>query len=140
MVCALAGATFALGGFSIQAQALSPSMSILGIPRIGAPGVRETTAQIMARDRLQAAQPNVRHVFPRFVLPPVSSTTSTGQVPAVPASLAPSPRNAQTVSPTLNFTGATYYDCSGWPPDTMGAVGPTQFIIALNGQGDRCGR
>ncbi len=42
--------------------------------------------------------------------------------------------HAQTVSPTLNFTAATFYDCSGWPPDTMGAVGPTQFIIALNGR------
>src|SRR5204863_838996 len=41
--------------------------------------------------------------------------------------------NAQGVSPTINFTAATFNDTSSFPPDTMGAVGPTQFIIALNG-------
>jgi len=34
----------------------------------------------------------------------------------------------------VNFTAANTPDCSGFPPDTMGAVGPTQFIIALNGR------
>src|SRR5207245_8388267 len=42
--------------------------------------------------------------------------------------------NAQTINSNLNFTAATFPDCSGWPPDTMGTVGPTQFIIALNGR------
>lgn len=33
-----------------------------------------------------------------------------------------------------NFLGATLADCNAFPPDTMGAVGPTQFIVALNGR------
>jgi hypothetical protein len=34
----------------------------------------------------------------------------------------------------LSFTGATLADTSAFPPDTMGAVGPTQFIVAVNGR------
>jgi hypothetical protein len=126
--------TLALAGIVLRAQAPSPQTSVAGTPWTGSAGVRETTAHIMARDQLWATQPKGRHVAPRFVLPPASGARSTS--PAAPA-LAPAAAsllNAQTVSPTLNFTAATYYDCSGWPPDTMGAVGPTQFVIALNGR------
>ena len=34
----------------------------------------------------------------------------------------------------LNFTGATLPDCRSYPPDTMGAVGPSQFLVVLNGR------
>jgi hypothetical protein len=34
----------------------------------------------------------------------------------------------------LSFTGATLADTGAFPPDTMGAVGPTQFIVAVNGR------
>lgn len=39
---------------------------------------------------------------------------------------------AQTVATT--FTGATLADTGAFPPDSMGAVGPTQFLVALNGR------
>jgi hypothetical protein len=39
----------------------------------------------------------------------------------------------QTVS-TPNFLAATLADTGAFPPDTMGAVGPTQFIAFLNGR------
>ena len=42
---------------------------------------------------------------------------------------------AQAPAPPLNFTGATMADCANsFPPDTMGAVGPTQFLVVLNGR------
>jgi hypothetical protein len=39
----------------------------------------------------------------------------------------------QTLS-TINFTGATLADTDAFPPDSMGAVGPTQYIVAVNGR------
>ncbi|HSU57553.1 MAG TPA: Ig-like domain-containing protein [Candidatus Dormibacteraeota bacterium] len=91
-------------------------------------GISATTAQLMAHDQLRAGGANGRHVSPRFNGPPGNAGTDTN------SSSAPTDLGSQTVSPTLNFTAATFNDCSGWPPDTMGAVGPTQFIIALNGR------
>jgi hypothetical protein len=32
----------------------------------------------------------------------------------------------------LNFTGATLGETNAFPPDSMGAVGPTQFVVAVN--------
>jgi hypothetical protein len=37
-------------------------------------------------------------------------------------------------TPGTSFTGATLTDTGAFPPDTMGAVGPTQFIVAVNGR------
>lgn len=39
-----------------------------------------------------------------------------------------------TNTPTLSFTAATLADTNAYPPDAMGAVGPEQFVIALNGR------
>src|SRR6185295_10578313 len=38
---------------------------------------------------------------------------------------------AQTVG--LNFTGATLSETAAFPPDSMGAVGPAQFVVFVNG-------
>ena len=38
----------------------------------------------------------------------------------------------QAVSTT--FTGATFVETGAFPPDTMGAAGPTQFVVFLNGR------
>jgi hypothetical protein len=47
--------------------------------------------------------------------------------------LAQSGRSApQTIG--LNFTGATLADSGDFPPDSMGAVGPQQYIVAINGR------
>ncbi|MEO6182177.1 MAG: hypothetical protein ABIP76_03495, partial [Verrucomicrobiota bacterium] len=53
------------------------------------------------------------------------------------------PPNASTNGPVgsslsqsfgVSFTGATLNDTRAYPPDTMGAVGPSQFIVAVNGR------
>ncbi|MCE7958893.1 MAG: hypothetical protein DYH06_13310, partial [Acidobacteria bacterium ACB2] len=49
------------------------------------------------------------------------------------AASAPSaPQAAQTIA--LNFQGPTLSQTGSFPPDTMGAVGPTQFIVFVNGR------
>ena len=42
------------------------------------------------------------------------------------------PRTSVTAG--LNFAGPTLSDSGAFPPDTMGAVGPSQFIVAINGR------
>lgn len=59
----------------------------------------------------------------------VEGSTSAGTTTPTPLT----PLAPQTVS-SVNFTAATFNDCNSWPPDTMGTVGPTQFIVALNGR------
>jgi hypothetical protein len=51
-------------------------------------------------------------------------------------SAAPSPPESPMVaftSPT-NFAGPTLADSGAFPPDTQGAVGPQQFVVAINGR------
>src|SRR4051812_35825066 len=43
------------------------------------------------------------------------------------------PLTPQQVS-TPNFLGATLADAGAFPPDSMGTVGPTQYIVAINGR------
>ncbi len=38
------------------------------------------------------------------------------------------------MSSGLNFAGPTLPDAGAFPPDTMGTVGPAQFIVAINGR------
>lgn len=45
---------------------------------------------------------------------------------------APSPSAPQTAS--LTFNGATLTDTGAFPPDTMGTVGPTQWVTFVNGR------
>lgn len=59
-------------------------------------------------------------------------TATDAQSPSLPVSL--SPRWLVAPSPTLAFTAATLSDTSAFPPDAMGAVGPTQFLLAVNGR------
>ncbi|MBL8190375.1 MAG: hypothetical protein JNK38_20330, partial [Acidobacteria bacterium] len=54
--------------------------------------------------------------------------------PSLHPSVSPSPRLSVTPSPSLAFTGATLSDTRAFPPDAMGAVGPTQFLMAVNGR------
>lgn len=54
--------------------------------------------------------------------------------PSLNPSVSPSPHLPVTASPSLAFTGATLTDTSAFPPDAMGAVGPTQFLMAVNGR------
>src|SRR3954468_307445 len=41
---------------------------------------------------------------------------------------------AATVSSSFNFAGPTLNDAPAYPPDTMGDVGPTQYVVMVNGR------
>src|SRR5438874_2068311 len=49
-----------------------------------------------------------------------------------PGESTPLPDAPQTTGTT--FQGATLTDTGAFPPDSMGAVGPTQYIVAVNGR------
>jgi hypothetical protein len=64
---------------------------------------------------------------------PARGAARLGIAPAPPASATTAPDAPQTVSAT-NFTGATLADTGAFPPDSMGAIGPTQFVVFVNGR------
>lgn len=112
-------------------------------PWIGAPGVSEATSALMARERdVQAAAGPTTAPGTSLELqqPDRSGLPQDPASPARPAGAATSPRIARSgapaaaQTPSTSFTGATLTDTSAFPPDAMGAVGPTQYIVAVNGR------
>src|SRR5205814_9779149 len=102
----------------------------------GTAGITESVESIMARDRATAAKgprpirsrPPLR--LDRSRLPQNSRSPTTP--PAGTSIRNTGPLSAQTLG--TSFTAATLADTNSFPPDTMGAVGPTQFIVAVNGR------
>jgi len=99
---------------------------------------RETGSAIMARD--QAAAPTTA-ASPALTIPrqsrnqlsenPASSSLVATPSPRV-AAAGVQPNTPQTLG--TSFLGAQSSDSPGVsPPDTMGAVGPTQFVVMVNG-------
>jgi hypothetical protein len=117
---------------------------IVGVPQYGEGGVREKTSELMARPGAPGtrSQTFVRH---SHLLPdrrnlrqdsgalfesqwPAQSTQKSARAAQRPVTSAP-----QTVGTTFDgVTGPN--ETSSFPPDTMGAVGPTQFVIFVNGR------
>lgn len=121
-----------LSGQAVELPVLAdPVATVQGKPVQGPPGVQERMDAITARDKSKEVAAHAKHTYLFRGMPssPSAGTVSNGPPPA-----GPSGPNIQTLNSNLNFTAATFNDCSGWPPDTMGAIGPTQFIIALNGR------
>src|SRR5258708_11308737 len=92
----------------------------------------------MARDNELSGRQRVQRIHP-VLRPDFQNLASNPESPDTPiwppdTNGAPrSPKTPQTVG--LNFTGATLADPeTSFPPDTMGAAGPSQFIVALNGR------
>lgn len=104
-----------------------------GIPWTGAAGVRESNRDIMEREargrqvgRLLRVKKHGHIEFALYVDPselPAEETVKPG--PQLTSA-------AQSVA--LNFLGATLADTLAYPPDSMGAVGPSQYIVAVNGR------
>ncbi len=127
----------------------------VGVPWVGDMGAQESTAQIMERDRVEKESGIQKpllirspHRADRQHLPQNPDSTDAAQFPPSreatqterPRSAAntavavrsPSPKLPQTQG--LQFTGATLADTGYFPPDTMGVVGPSQFLIGINGR------
>ena len=108
-------------------------------PWAGAPGTTRTTAQIMAeaarrpaaqldlgRPRFRKLRPNRDHLLPNpdaLPDPRRPAAFERGAAPAV----------AQTATtPTADV--AALADTGTLPPDTMGDIGPTQYLLGVNGR------
>src|SRR5262245_44122315 len=127
---------------NVLAAAPRKDGSRVGIPRVGAPGAQETVQDIMERDAATPARTEPRmppeHEGPdREGLPqgrrsPELSGWPPPSEALSPLAEAPVPSAPQTLG--TSFTGATLADTLAFPPDTMGTVGPTQFVVAVNGR------
>jgi uncharacterized repeat protein (TIGR01451 family) len=106
----------------------------------GSVGIRQTTRSIMAR---QAASPPPKEhpdhelEYPkRDKLPQNPLAPALSRFPAVePGKELALPELEPKIHTTgLSFDGATLTDTGAFPPDSMGTVGPTQFITFVNGR------
>jgi len=103
-------------------------------------GIRQTPRSIMVR---QAASPPRReHPDHELEYPDRSKLPQNPQAPAVSQFPAAEPGKALQLqelepkihTPGLSFDGATLTDTGAFPPDSMGTVGPTQFVVFVNGR------
>jgi hypothetical protein len=118
------------------------SEKIVGKPWIGMGSVQRTTVDIMADPAAAKTKsafiPRRNILRVRKNLPQDARAHSIASWPQLNAgevqqSIAPVFSSPQTVS--TNFDGATGDATNGpFPPDTMGAVGPAQFFLFINGR------
>lgn len=136
-----------LVGFALQSVS-GQSGPTVGVPIVGQKGVRRTTAEIMAVQK--AGPPSAgpllmleHEIEGRNKLPqnpnakPVASTPDRDGgarlLRSVSMTKVNSPGAPQTIG--LNFDALTGPNENGaFPPDTMGAVGPSQFFLFVNGR------
>ncbi len=117
---------------------------IVGAPWVGSMGVTETVAQIMAREaalspaeREEAERPVIRarYINPAPQDDPGGLVSATwpprGQGDPLDWTRG-GPLLPQTVA--LSVLGSFTSESSGFPPDSMGAIGPTQFFVTVNGR------
>ena len=111
-------------------------------PWVGGPGTVRTTAEIMAeamgkpaarlarnRPRFRKARPTREHLLQN---PDALPDPRPAVIDAEPA-LGDAPSVAQTATtPTADV--ATLADTGALPPDTMGDIGPTQYLVGVNGR------
>ena len=105
----------------------------IGIPLSGqaANPFQETGAQILARQRVADMMPGPKHVKPRLASPRQRRTPRpASSLSAPPVNRALSAGEPQTLG--INFLGANLADTNTYPPDTMGAAGPSQFLVGVN--------
>ncbi|MBV9618172.1 MAG: hypothetical protein JO201_03085, partial [Verrucomicrobia bacterium] len=146
----VAGSVF-LGvvGFGQPSRNEGAAAATLGSPSIGKPGISQSTADIMAAQAAQGPRKNVftkrefeipgREHRPQNPAARFDPQTAPGQArnlstAASAATGAPiAPKFSQTIG--LQFDGVTGPTETGsFPPDSMGAIGPSQFIIFVNGR------
>ncbi|MBI3654685.1 MAG: BACON domain-containing protein [Acidobacteria bacterium] len=116
--------------------------AITGIPWAGEFGVQESVSEIMQRTVAERAELEERETEAEVTQPDRShlhqnpASSKAAQFPATDQSA----RKSESLipqTPSTSFTGATLSGLNptnAFPPDSMGAVGTTQFIVAVNGR------
>jgi hypothetical protein len=89
-----------------------------------------TTAELDARSEILPSR--TRPTLPFRTNPHRASLASAQSAVRTTPSDAVAPSAA--VTSTFNFDGPTLLDAGAFPPDTMGSVGPAQFVVAINGR------
>gem|GEM_PF-1011589 len=123
----------------ITSPALSPQGETVGVPTVGAVGITETNAQIMARDKVLNNYP----ILPKQEHEWELDKQPNPEAPAVPTwpplpTAAPGDKGGQVKiqSPQpigTQFTGATLANSGGFvPPDCEGASGLTDMVVVAN--------
>jgi hypothetical protein len=144
------GFSFCAGAPVAEGQPGGPDTWTVGTPWLGSPGYSETTAEIMSRQEQVELRSAPDLISPRRAQPRPRLRADRERVPQNPESSALDQRIGtqtpaavvQGVIPTLSqpqalgvsFLGATLADSGDFPPDSMGAVGPTQFLVGINGR------
>jgi hypothetical protein len=132
----------------LRAQNTSAPRAAAPAPWTGEPGITESVADIMARDAVLAAagraEPTVRGRDRRHDRSPnlrqnpgAPSVRSWPLVDPLSTELGGTPATAgpslpQTVG--TSFLGVKASESGFIPPDSVGAAGPTQFLVATNGR------
>jgi hypothetical protein len=120
---------------------LRPDQSFAGTPWTGAPGVTETVAAIMAREARTprvAGPPRERRPeqaeHDREPRQPNPDSPAVSRWPLVPDVQEPftGPFTPQTIG--TDFLGPRLSESGAIPPDSNGAVGPTQVLVTANGR------
>jgi hypothetical protein len=134
-VAAAAGALASAAGAKVTAPGKNQTFgAIRGTTTVGARGVPESTASIMARQTLSAQiiPPRVLPLRTNPARPFLPDNSNAPSVSQLPSGRGTTPLAPQTLG--TSFTGATLADTGAFPPDSMGTVGPSQFIVAVNGR------
>ncbi|MFO1311861.1 MAG: Ig domain-containing protein [Burkholderiales bacterium] len=106
-----------------------------GTPISSGIGLAETTAQIMARQATASVVRKPRVLkWRRTAAPGKSNPETLPEELAAPLgkSIRSSAKAAQNYS--VDWLGADFDDSGSFPPYTMGAIGPSQYIVVINGR------
>ncbi|MFN8587164.1 MAG: T9SS type A sorting domain-containing protein [Candidatus Eisenbacteria bacterium] len=102
-----------------------------------------TTREIMAQPQTVSAKVSMARVTwemeqpDRSTLPSADGAPDVSMVPTTDPGSALAPNAGGPLAPQvadLSFTGATLSETGAFPPDGMGAVGPSQFVVFVNGR------
>jgi hypothetical protein len=125
-------------GRALLVVGMTAALVMLVAPASGAPshGIR-----VAASKPVHVSSATINRASPRtpprrelpFRLGASTRKPNPGAAPRAPRSPQPAGTRAAFVSP-LNFAGPSLTDSGAFPPDTQGAVGPTQFVVAINGR------
>ena len=128
---------FALA-FVPRARAASPEILAGSLqPWAGQPGIHQTVEDIMLREKLGSTRQRTRETHPEFEMEPRPSKSPLNRVRKTKAARVKSatpPSTQASVTTGTSFDAARYVDSGSVPPDSMGDIGPTQFLLCLNGR------
>lgn len=131
---------------AVQRQpVLDDGQETVGIPWVGEPGIEETVSDIMVRERALAPLRDSRVKEPRPELhqnrrglPQNPLSPSVSHWPERAGEELTADRSAEALklpqTTGVSFVGATLAETSSLPPDSMGDIGPTQFLVGVNGR------